>query len=186
MTWTRVSKDHWQNSSDKHLFYDAEARLLCTEVWENDKFITMVVIPKAVLEQMFEENRYHLVPEAEFLAARRLIERFVDNADTNKNWQRYKLSNAPAHLLEEINKQKLKLNIQSGLLKRVRNDYDNTVNLLMAMEHTVQSLDLKVSVLESQLSRAKDEKEKILNAGIKEVSSLKEEIARLKEKCDES
>src|ERR1043165_8863459 len=92
--WHKVEPYHWQNSNDKHLIWDKEAKTLSTEDWSKSP-ISVVVIPMEILEEFFPENRYYIIPEAKYLAEERRT-----NAKLEHNTELLDLSEDLKHKLE--------------------------------------------------------------------------------------
>lgn len=177
MTWHRVSKEHWQNSSDKHLFYDAEAKLICTEAYPTEPGLSMVVIPKDVLEEMMKENRYYLFPEAEFLAIQRVVDRTLDGAYDNQEDIKW--------LQDALHRRECKTNSLTQLLMSAEDKFGQALNIVEADHHQMYLLNSQIKKLQAALKVAEENKLKIIEIGGREINALKEEVKRLKEKCGE-
>lgn len=177
MAWRRIAKDHWSNDSDKHLFYDAETKLLCTEVWQDGKFVSMVVVPKTVLEDLLKENRYYLFPEAELESIQRLMDNLIDSVGEEVqelDW--YK---------DALRRREAKTNSLTQLVMHAEKRFEAALQVVEIDDHKILALTAEVNKLKAGLRIADQNKMKIIEVANKEINGLRDEVKRLKEKCGE-
>lgn len=176
MPWHRIDKEHWTNDSNKHVFFDPEAKLLCTEAYPTESGLCMVVIPKAILEEILKENRYYLFPEAEFLAMQRLTNTLMDSVgeETNElDW--YK---------DALYRRECKTNQLTQIVMHSESRIEAALQVAEITDHRALSTEAQNRKLMSQLKQAVDSKMEIIKAGQKEIDGLREEIRLLKEKYE--
>lgn len=173
MPWRRISKEQWSNDSNKHVFYDAEAKLLCTEAYPIEPGLSMVVIPKDVLEELMKENRYHLFPEAEFLAMQRLADSLIEGAGEESyelDWYKDALfrREQKTNSLTQLN---MSANRRAEAAAQVVEITDHN---LMASEAEIRKLHAKIRVMEQ-------DKLKIIEIASKEIDGLRAKVAELEQ-----
>lgn len=176
MAWRRINKEHWQNDSDKHLFYDAEAKLLCTEAYPTEPGICMVVIPKDTLEEILKENRYYLVSEDEYLTAQRYIEGAFEISGGSQE--------EIAGLRDALYRRECKTNSLTHKVTQTQQLVSATLDVIDANDQIIASLKMRNHALTKRVELLEKEKSKIIEVGTKEIERLQAEIRALKEKYE--
>jgi hypothetical protein len=162
MAWRRIDKDHWQNDNDRHLFFDTDRKTVCTEAW-TEHGVAMVVIPVDTLREFLKENRYPSFTEVEFLAiGRRYDEGLATARKTDDDILEYKAK------LKEKRKQ----------LKELESKYLENLTVLELANEVIQKKADRKEAFDLQLSR-------VIKAGQAEVTKLREEVKRLKDKYEQ-
>jgi hypothetical protein len=162
MAWKRIDKDHWANDNDRHLFFDTDRKTVCTEAWTGNG-VVMVVIPVDTLREFLKENRYPSFTEAEFLAIGRQYD--------------IRLKATKDHE-DEIASYKIRLQEKREQLKELETKYLENLTVLELADEVIQKKADRKEAHDLQLSR-------VIRAGQAEVTKLREEVKRLKDKCGE-
>jgi hypothetical protein len=172
MPWYKVEPNHWQNHNDKHLIWDKETKTLSTEDWSTSP-ISVVVVPMKVLEEFLPDNRYYIIPEAQYLSSMRAVNAILDyNHDLVGE-------NAA---LEEENKEgfKARQEIISSYRSVIRHRdinkdaLDKAFLLLEADSHEIFKLKSQNNHLNKTVKDLQETNKKIFEIANKEIQRLKE------------
>lgn len=178
MPWHKVSTEHWQNDSDAHLFWDKDMKCVCVERWVKEPGYTSTVIPIDEFLEFLKDNRYPCLPEAAFVQLRDRYHRFME-------------ANSAFTDIEMELKQS-----QSIIRKKVADikkaEFDSQKAFDTALEVGEKSAKKAADeikrrqAVEVELKQVKESIPKIVALAQGEMSKLKDEIKRLKEKCGET
>jgi hypothetical protein len=175
--WKRIDKDHWQNSADRHLFWDSDLRCIATEAWTDDG-VVMVVIPIDIVREFLKENRYPSFTEAEFLAIGRTFDTRTRAAlEIGEEAMEYKA---------RLDASYRKTNSLAQSLMHADSTLKESLKVVELDDHLIQSEVLKRDVAEKKARKETAAKLEILTAAQAEITKLRAEVKRLKEKCGET
>lgn len=160
--WHKVEPHHWQNHNDKHLIWDKEAKTLSTEDWSKSP-ISVVVIPMHILEKFFPENRYYIIPEAQYLAEERRV-----SAKLEHNSELLDLSEKLEHKLKLTQARAQEV---SSLASLAHHSFEQALKIVESDSKEISQLKKTISDLQAH--------------NVKVFQLAQKEIQRLKEKCGE-
>jgi hypothetical protein len=176
MPWHRVDKEHWRNDNDRHLFFDRDSKTVCTEGWSNPEGLLMVVIPIDDLMEFLTENRYPCYPEAKFAA--------LQNTTSVQREENAAMAYELVDLRTKVIHQEEMIVSLIHLKGDVEDAFEQSLQLVQFDSAAMHKQIALRAEAEKMARKAQAGKLEIIDAAQAEITRLREEVKRLKEKYE--